>query len=162
MGKYKHPASVSILEEAIRYEAQKEELWRLPIPELKVIGEYTTPNGPYVDDYFFVFLSAHNWYEASLYAQGSLELLPVLSDILKNELACGLQNSTDWKSRVIWPPDIKGEVLFDVVPARMPNRLWEKMKHRLMSPVDFRLTFKVREKMRECTSSEASSSNDLR
>src|SRR5215813_12160381 len=117
MTEYKHPGHVWIYGNAIHYATRDDEVWKLPIAEVRVIGEYTTPNGPYIDDYFFVFLSTDYWYEASFYSEGGLELLSKLSLELKEELACSLQNSTNWKSRVIWPPDIKEEPLFDIVPS---------------------------------------------
>ena len=126
MSEDKHPACVRIQAQAIHYSIRGSEVWELPIAELRVVGEYTTPNGPYIDDYFFVFLSTDHWYEALFYCQRGLELLPELSEELKDELACGLQNSTNWKSRVIWPPEIKEEPLFDIVPAAMPSRFGTK------------------------------------
>jgi len=67
---------------------------------------------------------------------------------LKEELTCGLQNSTNWNSRVIWPPDMKAEPLFDIVPAEMPTKLWDKIKYKMFSPVEFHLTNRVKEKMK--------------
>ena len=148
MSEDKHPAHVWIQGNAIHYATRDAEVWELPIAEVRVIGEYTTPNGPYIDDYFFVFLSTDYWYEASFYSEGGLELLPKLSGDLKEELACGLQNSTNWKSRVIWPPDIKEEPLFDIVPAEMPTKLWDRIKYKMVSHVVFHLTRKVKEKMK--------------
>lgn len=151
----KHAAHVWIQGDAIHYATRDTEVWKLPIAEVRVIGEYTTPNGPYIDDYFFVFLSADYWYEASFYSEGGLELLPKLSGDLKEELTCGLQNSTNWKSRVIWPPDIKEEPLFDIVPAEMPTKLWDKIKYKMVSPVEFHLTRKVKEKMKAASENHA-------
>ena len=154
MSEDKHPARVWIQEDTIHYAIRDSQAWELPIAELRVMGEYTMPNGPY-DDYFFVFLSDNNWYEASFYCQGGLELLPKLGDELKEGLACGLQNSTNWRSRVIWPPDIKEEPLFDIVPAAMPAKLWDKIKYKMVSPVEFHLTSKVKEKMKGANKNQA-------
>ena len=65
----KHPAHIWIQDKTILYAIRDSDAWELPIAELKVVGEYTTPNGPYIDDYFYVFLSTNYWYEASFYCQ---------------------------------------------------------------------------------------------
>ncbi|MFA5193828.1 MAG: hypothetical protein WC740_24220 [Verrucomicrobiia bacterium] len=55
--------------------------WSVPIAEIRIIGEYTNTDGPYIDDYFFVFLTAPEggWHQASFYAKGSDETLAALS-----------------------------------------------------------------------------------
>src|SRR5262245_31474857 len=91
--------------------------WQLPVSQVKVIGEHTDDHGPYADDYHFVFLSASNLYEASFYADGRDSFLAGLSDLLQFEISCGLTNSTDFRSRVMWPEDIAGQPFFDFVPV---------------------------------------------
>ncbi len=46
--------------------------WTVNLQDVRLIGEYTTANGPLIDDYFFVFLTAkeNGWHEASFYASG--------------------------------------------------------------------------------------------
>lgn len=44
--------------------------WQLPVSEIKIVGEHTDDQGPVVDDYFLVFLTDSNLYEASVYAEG--------------------------------------------------------------------------------------------
>jgi len=45
--------------------------WKLPMSAIRLIGEYTNSDGPYLDDYFFVFVLADGtWRQASFYAEG--------------------------------------------------------------------------------------------
>jgi hypothetical protein len=34
--------------------------WEMSVADLEIVGEYTDPNGPYIDDYFFVFVVSPN------------------------------------------------------------------------------------------------------
>jgi hypothetical protein len=78
--------------------------WELPICRLVAVGEYTNGNGPWVDDYFFVFVEAGGTYrQASFYAVDSSETLARLASVLKADLGAGLCDSTEWKTRVMWP-----------------------------------------------------------
>ena len=92
--------------------------WELPVSNLTLIGEYTTAEGPFVDDYFLVFFSGNepDWHEASFYAEGRDEVLKELSVLLGSNISCGLVNSTSFNSRVLWPEERKGQRLFDFEP----------------------------------------------
>jgi len=88
--------------------------WDIAIANIAVIAEYTNQNGPYADDYFLVFMERGNaqWYEASFYAQGRGEALKWLAIQLGADLECQLCNSTDFRSRVMWPPALAGREMF--------------------------------------------------
>ena len=55
--------------------------WSISISDVHLIGEYTNSDGPFWDDYFFVFLTAkeNGWHQASFYANGRDEVLAALS-----------------------------------------------------------------------------------
>jgi hypothetical protein len=129
----------------INYQWRNSSRWTLPIAELEVVGEYTDPNGPYVDDFFLVFIARpeHLWYEASFYADGTDEFLKELGRQLGAEIACGLLNSTDYNSRVMWPPEVEGIELFEFVPVES-HGMCEKLKHRLIPEYNFALTSKIK------------------
>ncbi len=104
--------------------------WSIPLSDVRVIGEYTTANGPYVDDYFFVFLTAtkNGWHQASFYAEGRDAFLSALGKALGTTIETGLCNSTHWKTRILWPPAIMGEPLMRTVPKPTRwGRFWEKI-----------------------------------
>ena len=88
----------------------------MEVSSLQLIGEYTTDHGPFVDDLFLVFIagSANTWLEVSIY---ETEVpLGELSERLGYPLKHGLCNQVEFASRVIWPPALEGEPLFNRTP----------------------------------------------
>lgn len=102
--------------------------WTVNLSDVRIIGEYTTESGPFVDDYFLVFLTAEQsgWYEASLYATGLESFLTEVGVALGAPIRLGLCSSTAWRTRVVWPPTVEGEPLLLTVPrATLLGRLWQ-------------------------------------
>ncbi len=119
--------------------------WRVPVDQLAVVGEYTDASGPYLDDYFLVFVKkAGERYAASFYAEGRDSLFSRLGPALDSELRCGLCSSTELKSRVMWPPAIKDKPLFDFV-AVTATTLGERIKEWIMPTYELHLADAVRE-----------------
>jgi hypothetical protein len=102
--------------------------WSVRITDVRLIGEYTNSDGPYIDDYFLVFLTApeSGWHEASFYATGRDEALAALSKSLGAPLLCELCDSTQYKTRIMWPPQLKDQELMEVLPLKKQN-LWQKL-----------------------------------
>jgi hypothetical protein len=102
--------------------------WAVPIADVRLIAEYTNSDGPYLDDYFLVFLTAPEggWHEASFYAKGRDEALAALSTSMGAPLQCGLCNSTVYKTRIMWPPQLKDQELMEVLPPKRQS-LWQKL-----------------------------------
>jgi hypothetical protein len=113
--------------DAITYRSPREK-WSIPVEEIRLIAEFTNSDGPHIDDYFFVFLTApeNGWYEASFYAKGRDETLAALGSKHGAKLECGLCNSTQYKTRILWPAHLKDHPLMDVIPPTKQN-LWQKM-----------------------------------
>lgn len=110
-------------------------LWALTIEAIVLIAEYTTNEGPQMDDYFLVFVSAEEnklfFSTCSFYVDGRDEALSVLQERLGSSISLGLQGSTEWRSRVAWPIKMAGSeyFAFTEVPAKT---LTEKLKKRLL------------------------------
>ena len=104
--------------------------WSVPVADVRLIGEYTNSDGPYVDDYFFVFLTAPEggWHQASFYAKGRDETLAALSGTIGAPLECRLCNSTHYQTRIMWPPHLKDQELMEVLPQKKEG-LWRKVTH---------------------------------
>jgi hypothetical protein len=86
--------------------------WRIGLSELACVGEYTTAHGPWADDYFVVFATKNGlYYEAAVYS-GVEKVLEALSAALGSALKLGLIQSTEFSSRVAWPPELEGRPLF--------------------------------------------------
>jgi len=111
--------------------------WRTPASAIVLIAEYTTSDGPWCDDYFLIFWS---WEDGrlfrsgtTLYADGMDEVLADLSRRLQCEVTCGLADSTDWKSRIIWPPELVGHPYFTFVEVQ-PTNWRERLSRRVWGP----------------------------
>lgn len=95
--------------------------WEVHVADIAVIGEYTTNDGPWLDDYFFVFVERDGTVrEASFYADGRDRALAALEDALGERLAPGLSGTSEWRSRVLWPPRLADSELFSL--DRFPER----------------------------------------
>ena len=109
--------------------------WSLPIGSIVLIAEYTTNEGPYVDDYFLVFVTVEQdklyFSTCTFYSAGRAETLSILGGRLGSPIQLGLQGSTAWRSRVVWPPKMAETEYFTFteVPAKT---LPEKIKKRLL------------------------------
>jgi hypothetical protein len=120
--------------------------WEIPISEIRIVGEHTNQSGPAVD-YFFIFLTASGGYEASFYAEGRESLLMELGQQLDSQLDCRLVNSTNFKSRIMWPPEMQDKALFDYTPAPKPKGIWARIKHAILPMMNYRLTDEVKGRM---------------
>lgn len=97
----------------IRYRSAAYGDWDLPRSDVRIIGESTNQNGPFADDYFLCFATGpERWLEASFYAEGRDDFLRELGATLGSPLETGLCHSTDFASRVLWPPALAGQPMF--------------------------------------------------
>ena len=105
----------------------------MPAVKVRAIGEYTTATGPFLDDYFIVFVTdeSDRWYEASFYADDRDLFLSALSKLLGDEINPGLCNSTNWKTRVLWPKRLEGEELFIFIPEAIPESILGRMRQKI-------------------------------
>ncbi|WP_210486802.1 hypothetical protein [Rufibacter aurantiacus] len=103
--------------------------WAVEIDKIRLIGEYTTADGPWLDDYFFVFAEKEDeWYEAPNEAVKNHDFWEILSEKLNFKVAPSLFASTQWDSKVLFPKDMKGQKLFQVITEKKPARtLWQKL-----------------------------------
>jgi hypothetical protein len=122
--------------------------WRLPVSEIKIIGEYTDDQGPLVDDYFLVFLTDSNLYEASIYAEGVDAFLQELRDRLGASLSLELGNSTSYRSRVIWPSDMVEVPVFDYSKTPKPKGLLDRLKYRFFPDIHRKLSHAVWQRLK--------------
>jgi len=128
----------------IVYALSEREAWRVPVADVRVIGEFTTANGPFVDDYFFVFIARDQSFEASFYAEGRDTLLAELGHRLCHELQAGLCHSTSLASRVLWPARFEGHPLFDFLPEEPASNILGKLRQRMLPRVHMHFTDEVR------------------
>jgi hypothetical protein len=132
---FKLDAEESVLE----YRNPEHQLvWQIPLESIVLMAEYTTNEGPHIDDYFLVFVSADgdslNIATASFYADGRDEIVRNLAQTWKSNIELSLVNSTEWASRVVWPPTLVGKEYFEPRVAE-PKKLAEKLRRFAFGPV---------------------------
>jgi hypothetical protein len=135
---------LSLKDSTLSYASPVYGTWQVPLGEIIVFGEYTTDNGPHIDDWFMVFVTKDfNWVEASNYCAGS--------DAVRNELArqWGVESlhgklwrHTDFASRVIWPLALADQPLFEFVER--PQTIGQKFKSFGIGLIDKDLTQPVK------------------
>lgn len=123
-----HAGRARIIDDRVVLEYLHDPKVEIPISNIKLIGEYTTENGPQLDDYFMVFYYSDNSYAViSMYAENLNEMIDELAVIMKTKLDSHLVNSTVWNSNILWPSKSKGERLWVVVKAK-PKGIIESIK----------------------------------
>jgi hypothetical protein len=123
--------------------------WSLLIKSLLLIAEYTTNEGPYVEDYFLVFVAVEDHKLLFLTCPGSSkgieECLSLLQQRMNSPIQLELQGSTEWGSRVVWPPEISGGDYYTFKPASTET-LREKVMTKLMGMTyEYEISSTVRE-----------------
>jgi hypothetical protein len=112
--KAQESGSIRLNGDVITYASRLFGSFSLPVEDIAVIGEFTTDNGPVIDDWFLVFVCrGGDWFEASIYSDGSEGVRKGLSMALGANLDLSLAGSTDFASRVVWPTEIAGRPLFE-------------------------------------------------
>jgi hypothetical protein len=135
----------------VRFNSRKHGSFAIPLDHVAAIGEYTTDNGPLVDDWFLVFVlnDGADWLEASMYAEGIAAFLNELSAALSTPMDVGLAASADFKSRVIWPPTVGGRRLFEFSPITA-NRFLRRIKLAIIPEMAHQLSAEVRIAVKQC------------
>ncbi len=101
--------------------------YEIPAEEIKVIGEFTTADGPWFDDWFLTIITKNDWYEIPMDAAGLDELLTDLSKRLGVNLNWQFVGSTKWKTRIMYPESVKDKELYKLVDVE-PKSLWYWIK----------------------------------
>lgn len=139
-----YKAVIGLEGDSLVYREQGTELWRTPLSAVAVIGEYTTANGPYIDDYFLVFVTTPEMYHfhSSFYAEGLDALLASLTNRLGVPVECGLWSSTELTSRCMWPPSLAGRSLFQFTRGPVGGG-WARVRRLVLPEFAFDFTAEV-------------------
>jgi len=111
----------------------------MPIHALLLIAEYTTGEGPFIDDYFLNFWTFENSefikYSISFYADERDATFEPLEQRLGAELQFGLTGSTEWASRVMWPPELAGHPYYTF--RKVEPKTWlQKLRRLCFGPAE--------------------------
>lgn len=97
----------------------------MPIAAILLIAEYTTNEGPFVDDYFVELWGLENGSivksHATFYSSGRDAAFAEIAKQLDAALSFGLAGSTEWTSRIMWPPELAGHPYFEFRDTRPAN-----------------------------------------
>jgi hypothetical protein len=139
---------VQVGSETVECSKDRSLLWTMRLDAIVLVAEYTTNSGPWVDDWFLVLWELDH--SSLRTAQVSVDenvgklVIAKLAERSKDMIELGLVNSTDWRSRVVWPPSLKGANYFKLTPFYEPGASgW--LKHKMFGPpLDLGLTDEVR------------------
>jgi hypothetical protein len=121
--------------------------WHTPIAGILLIAEYTTNEGPHVDDYFIELWSLEDGSvlksRTTFYAERRDRAFARIAQQLETDLNFGLTGSTEWTSRIMWPPDLVGHEYFEFRDIE-PSNWREKISHQFFGPTqEYFLTAEV-------------------
>jgi hypothetical protein len=126
-----HPYKLYLFDDKLVCKLVKDEVvWDVSIDALILIAEYTTNEGPMRDDYFLVFWCFERGQlfemKCSFYAVNAIETMEALLKQLNASTTLGLESSTEWNSRVLWPAKLAQKPYFErvqLVPATFKERI---------------------------------------
>ncbi|MBC6113148.1 hypothetical protein ACFOG5_19600 [Pedobacter fastidiosus] len=87
-------------------------IFTIPVEEIKAIGEFTTAEGPFLDDWFITLITKNRCYDISMNINGIDDLLINLEMVFRIKLSCQLTNSTSWKTRIMYPEKLEEKELY--------------------------------------------------
>jgi hypothetical protein len=131
----------------IEYATPEGESWRLPISEIRIIGEFLSRQGRGRENYFLVFMTKEEWFKAPYQAEGREAFLAEVGRRLNHELRCDLFKSTTFSSRVLWPAHLEGRPLFELIPEPRAENIVPRVRQLLLQKVDMRFTDEVRKEL---------------
>jgi len=121
---------LSLVEGTISYRAAGEN-WLVKLSEVHLIGELSTPNDSHVDSHFLVFQTAseNGWHQAPFSASGREDFLRDLGEALNVPLEASLHDCTDYCTKIIWPPKLRGKPFMKIIRKTTKlGRWWATMK----------------------------------
>lgn len=114
-----------------------ETLWQIPLDNVVLLAEYTTDEGPFLDDYFLIFVTKENetsrFVTASFYSDGLDDVFARMTQFWNSEIQLALHGSTDWASRVVWPAELVGQEYFESKVVQ-PDTLVKKLRRVVFGP----------------------------
>jgi CheY-like chemotaxis protein len=100
--------------------------WTIPLGDIALIGEYTTPSGPADEDYFIVFVDRTGGrYEAPAAAAAD-QVMDALRERL-GEFGFHLMGSVDLASRIMWPAAYAGAPLYEFARVQ-PHGIGDRVR----------------------------------
>lgn len=122
--------------------------WSIRTSEIVLVAEYTTEDGPAVDDYFLVFVTRERgelfYSTVTMRATGINPVLEELEKQLGGSLELKLFSSRRRSSRVIWPPHLVNVEYLEPEETPEPHGFAERLlrKFRGVRP-EYRVSHRI-------------------
>jgi hypothetical protein len=116
---------ISLEDDVVRFSSGACGSWTMRVGDIRLVGEATNQNGPLAEDWFLCLAAdATGWVEAPMDAEGRDGFLTALGKRLGTQLSPELALSTDFASRILWPPSVRGEPMFSYTDAPPKSLVW--------------------------------------
>jgi hypothetical protein len=113
--------SITIDNEHIQFRSKGYGNWDLDVNTVLLIGEYTTQDGPMMEDYFVVMVTENrNEFEIPVNVKGFHDFLKEVARRMHVDISRKLMFSTDFASRVIAPISLEGHPLYIFEKEKKP------------------------------------------
>lgn len=100
--------------------------WDTPLSTLSLVGEYTSEDGPMMDDHFLVFVTkSGDVFEAPTSIKDISAVLGSIENELGWPMRMRLSLETDFKSRIIAPPPYADKPLYEF--KSVAGGFWSKL-----------------------------------
>jgi hypothetical protein len=110
---------VNVSQDIITWAMISDDRITIDLNDVKFIGEYTTDDGPFVDDWFLSFVySDGTWDNISVYADNIESVKDYLSKKFSLDTSYYLANSTKWDSQILYPKAFLGHKLFEMISPK--------------------------------------------
>jgi hypothetical protein len=120
--------TVTIEGDRIHWTHEGKLLGTIDLSQTVVVGEYTTSDGPWLDDWFVVFVLADGTFLCvPMYVDGREDLILAIQTYFKTAQTVGaLAGSTNWASLVDHPIELIGQPLFRLQLTKdyLPPKTW--------------------------------------
>lgn len=109
--------TIAVEDGVIKFGSREYGDWKVPVTSIRLIGEYSTQDGPFAEDDFLVLCDGRNEFEVPSSAVGIQEVMGHLSQVCGVEVVLTLGLTTDFSSRIIFPCQLAERPLFEFVES---------------------------------------------
>jgi len=131
----------------VEHATSKGESWRIPIFDIRIVGEFLSRQNRGPENHFLVFMTGEEWFKAPYDSDGRDSCLAALSERFGHQLRPDLFKATTFSSRVLWPPHLEGHAVFELIPEERAENILTRVRQVFMQKVDMRFTEEVRKEL---------------
>jgi len=118
---------VELQDDKVVWTINGQPMYQIPVSDIKIIGEFTTSDGPFLDDWFLTIITHDAWLEIPMYVTGMGQFINDLEKKLETSLNYQLANSASWKTRIMFPDGAKDQELYDIIDIGSKT-FWNRVK----------------------------------